>query len=140
MKPVAASILLLALSVVLFACNKDENPIVKEDTVENTIRQGSWQVTQIQDLGTYYTRQFKGRTFVFNSDGTTTSTDSLGQTVQGSWFINPQGDMAVKITFGNANPENRLNRTFKVRDFSNHQFRLYTNGATSSATYVTFER
>jgi hypothetical protein len=140
MKRATASLLLLSLFAVLIACNKDENPIVKEDTVESTMKQGSWQVTQIQDLGTYYSRQFKGRTFVFNADGSATSTDSLGQTVRGSWYINSQGDMGVKISFGNANPENRLNRTFKVRDFSKYKFRLYTNGATASATYVTFER
>lgn len=140
MKNLAASLLTLFFLTILLSCNKDENPIVKEDTVESTIELGSWRVSRIQDLGVYYNNQFKGRTFVFLGDGTATATDSLGQVVRGTWSIAPQGDMAVKISFGNANPENRLNRTFRVRDFSKDQFRLYTSGATNAATYVTFGR
>ncbi len=140
MKRLAASLLSVFVATTLLSCNKDENPIVKEDTVESTMELGSWRVAQIQDLGTYYTNQFKGRTFVFNTDGTATSTDSLGQRVAGTWYIAPQGDMTVKIAFGTANPENRLNRTFRVRDFSKDRFRLYTSGATNAATYVTFGR
>lgn len=131
---------LLIILCTLFACNKDENPIPKEDTIDGTMKQGRWQVVQIQDLGAYYNNDFRGRSFVFNGDGSAVSTDSLGQQVNGTWYISPQGDMTVKLFFGNATPENRLNRTFRVLDFSNYQFRLYTGGATSAATNVTFSR
>lgn len=89
-------------SVLFTSCKK-----VKTKSVEKTIEEGTWKITNLTDDGENETYYFAGYSFDFNSDGKVTATNGAS-TISGTWSVskdNSNDDSSSDVDFNLSFPE-----------------------------------
>ena len=134
------AVILLVLTA-FNSCKKEDNSSPDASSVLNSnVQQGSWRVTYYNDSGTDETSHYTGYTFMFNSNGTITATNS-GSSVNGTWSSGNDNRTLKLILNFSAAPFNELNTDWHVIQQSSTIIKLEdVSGGGGGTDYLTFEK
>jgi hypothetical protein len=138
---IKSSAFLIVLMVAVTSCKKDDNSSPNSaSTLNLTIQQGNWKITNYNDNGNDETNHYAGYSFKFNSDGSITATNN-GNTVSGTWSTGTDDSTVKLILSFSTTPFSELNDDWHVLEQSSTIIKLEdVSGGNGGTDYLTFER
>ena len=138
----------MVVSLGLFSCSEDDpgSELVTIQEVEGSVKSGSWKITKFIDSGKDETHHFNGYSFIFDNNGTITSTNGMN-TYEGTWSISDSNsnddspnDMDFNIYFNLTNDFEDLNDDWDFISSSGTKIELIdVSGGNGDTDYLTFE-
>ncbi len=146
----STSIALGLLGMLLLAsCSKsDDNPSKNtQQTVQNSVQNGTWRISKFIESGTEQTNHFAGYNFTFNSSGILNANNGTNN-YNGIWSItdnnsndDSQDDLDFNILFDLSNDFEELNDDWDFVSQSSTKIELIdVSGGNGGTDYLTFEK
>ena len=141
----AAALLLGASS-----CSSDDdgtNANITAEALSNTVKNGSWRVTNFSEDGIDETSNFTGYNFTFNDDNTVTATNG-DDTYNGVWTVteddsddDSSSNPDFNLVFGSPDNFTDLSEDWDPIERTGNKVRLrHVSGGDGGTDYLTFER
>lgn len=141
---------MLAAAAVLASCSDDDSGnrnTITEQELSNTVKNGTWRITNFQDNGVDKTGDFTGYNFTFNDDNTVTATNGVNS-YNGVWTVeaddsdddnNPNNNPDFNLTFGTPAAFAELTEDWDPIERTGNKIRLQDDDD-DGTDYLTFER
>lgn len=134
---------LLVVSLILLACNNDDNPVstISVTDVNNTLRSGTWKITYYWDSDHDETSHFTGYIFTFG-EGSVLTAVKTGETITGTWTTGID-DSKVKLFISFTAPPNfaEISDDWHVIERTDARIKLQdVSGGSGGTDLLTFEK
>ena len=143
---------MLAAAAILASCSDDDNGNnnngnITQQELSNTVKNGSWRVTNFQEDGIDHTSDFTGYNFTFNDDNTVTATNGTN-TYNGVWTVtadddsdddNPNSNPDFNLMFGAPASFAELSEDWDPIERTGNKIRLQDDND-DATDYLTLER
>ncbi len=141
------TLILIAGSIFLASCSKDDNSLDTSDKVSeisNLAQSGTWKVTYFNDSGNDETYHFTGYSFTFASGGSVNAVN--GSAVQsGTWSVTSGSSSSSSnkfiLNFSEVEPFDELNDDWDILEYTSSIIKLKDiSGGNGGTDYLTFEK
>lgn len=127
---------LIAIAVLIFAassCKKEDNSPASttNSSIAGIITTGNWRVSYYHEGSNDHTSNFNGYTFAFNSNGSTTATDTSGS-ISGTWRIDDSNVNEFHMTIGSSAPLTDLSRGWLITSQTSSEIQMKDDGGSSN--------
>lgn len=138
--------LFCSMFFILNSCGSDDNNSITQEAlvalVQNTIANGSWDVSLFSENGTNKTEDFNGYTFVFTPSNAIVVTQN-SDTFPGLWSLGVDSGKAKFILnfFATNGPLEEISEDWQIIDASTNRIQLsHVSGGNGTTDLLTFQR
>ena len=118
------AVIFISIAVLIVSCPNSKDDDINPANGNTNIPEGSWKVSQYIDSGKDETHKFNGYTFVFENDGTLTSTNG-SNTATGTWSMGSDDSQTkLIISFSTSQPHDDLSEDWTILEKNSGIIRL----------------